>query len=252
MLDAEFQTALEAEGANPSLEDIPEKPRGRSSRRSSGISTRDSLGPPNGSPKSARPRLQFRAEEHFPQDEHGSLHRLHADGEAREALRRGQRHRQRDGRGPVNATVVEGHKAIVEKGAPRCGERDREGRRAAEAARAEDPSGTSRSAGPGRARQRRAPFAAGVEEGIAAHITIHGEISEAEIRTIAKNKAKVFKDATRENRRARSADFVKGKVEDRKKAPLKIRPGSGIAPAPAGRKVAKNDQEFIEEFAGRL
>lgn len=245
-LDAEFQKALEAEGASPSLEDIPEAARPIVAKKLRDLDA----GFTRATQRLAADRTAanaFRAEERFRKanPERFIVSMLMENPALSEkvnaivnAMDEGE-----------NTTVIEGHKAIVEKARRDAADAEvKEGEKAQQhEARIERFITLGRAA----ARANGVPFQAGVEEGIAAHIAIHGDISEAEIRAIAQAKAKVFKSATRENRRNRSGEFVRNKVEDRKKAPLKIRPGTGTAPTPGGKRVAKNDQEFIEEFAGR-
>jgi hypothetical protein len=242
--DAEFQAALEAEGANPSLKDIPEAARPIVAKKLRDLEA----GFTRATQRLAAERtaaVTFRAEERFRKEKPANfivamlLEHPELSEQVNEIVN------ELDG----NKTAVAGHAALVENA-----RRD--------AAKAETADGDKRIQHEqkierfiqlGRAASRAAgvPFAAGVEEGIAAHLSIYGDISEAEIRGIARAKAKVFKDATRGRRREESREYTKAKVGDRQRAPLKIRPGSGSAPAPGARKVAKNDQDFIEEFSSR-
>lgn len=242
--DAEFQAALEAEGANPSLKDIPEAARPIVAKKLRDLEA----GFTRATQRLAAERtaaVQFRAEERFRKEKPANfivamlLEHPELSEQVNEIVN------ELDG----NKTAVAGHAALVEKARQ-------------DAAKAETADGDKQKAheqkierfitlGRAAARTAGVPFAAGVEEGIAAHLSIYGDISESEIRGIAKAKAKVFKDATRSHRRDASRDYVQGKAGDRRKAPLKIRPGSGSAPAPVGRKVAANDEEFINEFSSR-
>ena len=105
----------------------------------------------------------------------------------------------------------------------------------------------------GRAAARAAgvPFDMGVEEGIAAHILMHGDISDAQIRTIANQKAAVYQRTLRQENRTKRGRYVKEKVSDRKRSAPKITGAGGTAPTPGSKRMAKSDEEFINEFSAR-
>jgi hypothetical protein len=101
------------------------------------------------------------------------------------------------------------------------------------------------------ARAAKVPWEAGVEANIAAHLAINSDITEADIRAIAADTAKLWNKALREQGRTKSQEYVAAKVQDRK-AGLTVRPSTGTAPAPSARPVPKNDDEFIAQFAATL
>lgn len=92
------------------------------------------------------------------------------------------------------------------------------------------------------------PFEMGVEAEIAAHLAIGTELSEADIKEIARAKAVIWKRQLREIERGKSQKYVEGKVEDRKKAGLAVKPSTGTAPAPSALPTPKNEDEFIAQF----
>lgn len=92
------------------------------------------------------------------------------------------------------------------------------------------------------------PFEMGVEADIAAYLKINGEVSEADIRSIAAEKARIWKAELRKNERVGREKYVAAKVGDRAKAGLAVRPSTGAAPAPAGKPLPKSDDEFIAQF----
>lgn len=92
------------------------------------------------------------------------------------------------------------------------------------------------------------PFEMGVEAEVAAHIKIHGDITEAEVKAIAESKAKVWKAKVREMERTGRQQYVQGKVQDRKRAGLAVKPSSGVTPTPGAKPVPTNDDEFIAQF----
>ncbi len=98
------------------------------------------------------------------------------------------------------------------------------------------------------------PYELGVEEAIIAHLVQHdGEIDAATITRIAKQKGATYRQLTRGQARAASAEQVARKVADvRKAAVLKAVPGKGVAPAPARAPKPKSDDEFVERFASQL
>lgn len=243
--DAEFTKALEAEGASPSLEDIPEAARPIVAKKLKDLEA----GFTRATQKLSEERkgaIAFRAEERFRKEQpaHFIVAMLRENPKLSEAINKIIE--DTDG----NETAVEGHKALVERErqkATTAEEKDL-AKGAEGAARVEQVIKLGRAA----ARAAGVPFEMGVEEAIATHMLIHdGAISDAEIRTIAQTKAAVYKRQLRQTRRDASGQYVKDKVDDRKKSGLRVPPGKGTAPAPAGRKMAKNDQEFIDEFAGR-
>ena len=96
------------------------------------------------------------------------------------------------------------------------------------------------------------PFeVAGIEATIAAHLQIHGDISEADIRDIATSAAKVWNHHLRQQQRDKAGQYVAAKVQDRK-AGLTVRPASGASPAPSAAPPPKNDNEFIARMVAKL
>lgn len=243
-LDAEFEAALKAEGVSTSLDDLPEDVRPLVQKKLKDFEKgfTKAMQQTRADQKAA---VTFKAEERFRKDKPADfiVSMLLDNPALSEAVN--ARIENLEG----NATAVEGHKALVEKAR-------------ADAAKAEEgeiekgrqnEEKIERLVMLGRAAARAAgvPFDMGVEEGIAAHIALYGDISETEIRTIATAKAAVYQRQLRQDRRDRRGQYVKDKVADRKTAGLRVKPGQGRAPAPAARKVAKNDQDFIEEFVSR-
>lgn len=102
------------------------------------------------------------------------------------------------------------------------------------------------------ARAAGVPWEAGVEADIAAHLALGQELTEADIRTIAAEKAKVWKRVLREQGRIKQQTYVEAKVKDRKLAGLTVPPSAGAAPAPAARPAPTNDDDFIAQFAQKL
>ncbi len=148
-----------------------------------------------------------------------------------------------------NATAIAGHQAVVEKKRRTAAEAEAKATDDAE----EKGKRVDRIIHVGRVAARAAgvPFDMGVEEGIAAHLAIHGEITEAEIRKIAQSKAAIYQRQLRQDKREKSGKYAKDKVADRKRAGLKVKPNRGVAALPGGKKLPKTDQEFIEEFTAR-
>lgn len=148
-----------------------------------------------------------------------------------------------------NATAAKGHDAIVEQARREAAkkESDAEDKVAAGAQRVQEIVRLGRAA----AKAHKVPFDAGVEDAIAAHVAVHGDITPAQIQTIAKAKAAVFQRTLRQGTRNKRGQYVDDKVRDRQRAPVRVKPGEGTAPGPGGRPMAKTDAEFIEEFAGR-
>lgn len=96
------------------------------------------------------------------------------------------------------------------------------------------------------------PFEMGVEESIVAHLLQHGDITDADIKRIAKQKGDLWQSHQRGQKRTERKEYVALKTQDRKTAGLKVVPGRGAAPAPAPRPAPKNDDEFVDMMAGRL
>lgn len=96
------------------------------------------------------------------------------------------------------------------------------------------------------------PFGAGVEADIAAHLAIGTELTEADIKSIASEKAAIWKAELRKIEREGKTKYVTEKLKDRKTAGLVVRPATGITPAPAAAAPPKNDDEFVAQFAARL
>lgn len=95
------------------------------------------------------------------------------------------------------------------------------------------------------------PFEMGVEADIAAYLKINGDVSEADIRRIAAEKARIWKAELRKTERLGREKYVTEKVGDRKKAGLTVRPQTGSAPTPSAAPLPKSDDEFIAQFVGR-
>lgn len=102
------------------------------------------------------------------------------------------------------------------------------------------------------ARKHGVPMSLGVQDGIDAHIAKHGDITAADINTIAEAKGKAYQASLRA--RAREADKVrvKDKVDDRRTAGLVIKPGTGAAPAPGAPPKITNDQQFHDHMVAKL
>lgn len=96
------------------------------------------------------------------------------------------------------------------------------------------------------------PLELGVEASVIAFINEKGDITEREIDAIVAQKAKEYANHTRAIRREASKKYVENKVEARKTGGLKVKPGSGITPAPSGKPRPKNDAEFMESFTARM
>lgn len=96
------------------------------------------------------------------------------------------------------------------------------------------------------------PFGLGVEEAVANHILAHGDITEADVDKIVAAKAKEYTNHVRAHRREASREQVQAKVGDRKTAGLKVKPGSGSPPAPAGKATPKTESEFVEHMLASL
>jgi hypothetical protein len=104
------------------------------------------------------------------------------------------------------------------------------------------------------------PFEAGVADGIATAILLETQLAAAEKREarritkeqimgIAKQKAAVYDNLKRQLARDKSGKYVADKVEDRRTAGLRIKPGTGgSTPAPGAKKMPKTDDEFIDQF----
>lgn len=96
------------------------------------------------------------------------------------------------------------------------------------------------------------PAELGVEEAVALHITEHGDITREEVDRILGAKAKQAERLFRGRKRGDRRTYIDAKVKDRKTAGLKVKPGSGAAPAPGKGKTAKNDGEFLEQMDREL
>ena len=93
---------------------------------------------------------------------------------------------------------------------------------------------------------------AGIEANIAAHVAIHGEITEADIRGIAESAAKVWHHHLRQQQRDKQGQYVEAKVQDRRTAGLTVRPTTGTSPAPSAAAPPKDDNEFIAQMVAKL
>lgn len=102
------------------------------------------------------------------------------------------------------------------------------------------------------ARRAGVPFTMGVEDAVAAHVAIHGDIAAADIERIAAEKARAYQASMRAVRREQSKSLAKQKVQDRKSAGLKVKPGTGAAPAPGALPTPTTDEDFITQMAARL
>lgn len=96
------------------------------------------------------------------------------------------------------------------------------------------------------------PMELGVEASVIAHIAEHGDITEQDIDTIVASKAREYSNHTRAIRREASKKYVTGKVKDRASAGLKVKPGSGITPAPSAKPKPKSDAEFADAFVSKM
>jgi hypothetical protein len=96
------------------------------------------------------------------------------------------------------------------------------------------------------------PMELGVEASVIAHINDVGDITERDIDQIVAQKAREYENHTRAIRREASKKYVEGKIELRKTGGLKVKPGSGNAPAPSGKPTPKNDKEFIDSFTAKM
>lgn len=96
------------------------------------------------------------------------------------------------------------------------------------------------------------PMELGVETAVIAHIHQNGDITEKDIDQIVAQKAKEYENHTRAIRREASKKYVASKLDAKKNGGPAIKPGSGNAPAPAGKAKPKNDAEFAADFIARL
>jgi len=149
-----------------------------------------------------------------------------------------------------NQTAVKGHAALVEKARSEARKAEETERQAADEGRQR----VERAIASGRAAAKAAgvPFDMGVEDAIAAHMAVHGQIDDATITAIAKAKADVLQNRLRQERRDRSGKYVAAKVQDRKQAGLRVKPGAGVSPGVGSKRMPKNDEEFAEQFAARM
>ncbi len=96
----------------------------------------------------------------------------------------------------------------------------------------------------------------GLEAAIALHVTEHGDITDADVKALAKRHAAPYKAMVAEQERARKRDasqrYVAAKVADARTAGLVVKPGAGNAPGVGAKPVAKNDDEFKADLMARL
>lgn len=246
--DAAFKKALAEEGVEVKLEDIPEEARPIVQRKLKDLE-RGFHAKMRELAEDRKAARAFKAEERFrsehPADYIVSL-LMEKDGLSEAVNERIEQMQD-------NRTALEGHRAIVEEGRRKAADAEAKADNQAESDAKSHAQRVDNYERWGRAAARAAgvPFEAGVEEAIAARLAIGEELTQDDIRGIAKQKATIFKRSIRERNRGRSDEYVKGKVADRKKAGLRVKPGAGRAPSPAAKKVASSDQEFIDEFASR-
>lgn len=146
----------------------------------------------------------------------------------------------------ASPTAREAHGVIVERAREKARTVEQEAL-AAEAAKEAKALEVTRMA-KAAARAAGVPWEMGVEAKVAAHLAIHGDITEAEVRDIATDAARVWKRHLREQERTKANAYVQEKVKDRKTAGLVVKPASGAAPTPAPRPTPKTDDEFIAQF----
>lgn len=246
--DAAFKKALAEEGVEVKLEDIPEEARPIVQRKLKDLE-RGFHAKMRELAEDRKAARAFKAEERFrqehPADYIVSL-LMEKDGLSEAVNERIEQMQD-------NRTALEGHRAIVEEGRRKAADAEARAESTADEEAKSHAQRVENYVRWGRAAARAAgvPFEAGVEEAIAARLAIGEELDQDAIRQIAKQKAAIFKRSIRERNRGRSDEYVKGKVADRKKAGLRVKPGAGRAPSPAAKKVASSDQEFIDEFASR-
>lgn len=242
--NAAFKKALEKEGVSTSLEDIPEAARPIVAKKLRDLE-RGFHARTQALAEDRKAARAFKVEERFRREKPVDfiLSMLLEHPEYSDLVN--EKVAQLDG----NATALEGHKALVEQARREAAsaEATEEQKQQAHVDKIDGYIRLGRAA----ARAAGVPFDAGVEDAMAARLALGEALSEADIRQIAKQKARVYQRTQRETKRARSGQYVADKVADRKKAGLKAKPGQGRAPTPAAKTVAKNDQEFIEEFTAR-
>ena len=241
--DKLFREALRAQGVNASLEDIPESARPVVAKKLKDLEAGFTRAMQEVR-EDQRQATAFRAEERF-RKEHTAdfivsmlMERPEISAEVNARIE------EMEG----NDTALRGHKAIVE-----------EARRSAMGAETSERDAAEKSAkrqerivriGKAAAKAAGVPFEMGVEEAIAARLAMGEELTEPQIRDIARQKARVFQEGVRKARRAGSAEYVQGKVGDRK-AGLQIKPNEGVVATPGKKGAPKNDEEFIETFLAR-
>lgn len=95
----------------------------------------------------------------------------------------------------------------------------------------------------------------GLEAALALHITQHGDISDADIKALAKAHGEPYRKLVAEQARATKRDaskqYVQDKVRDRDTAGLRVKPNSGHAPGAPAKPMPKNDDEFKRQFIER-
>ena len=157
-----------------------------------------------------------------------------------------------------NETALNGHKALVENA--RRSAADAEDQAVTRAEHSKQVEGEIIAQGRAAAKAFGVPFEAGVADGIATAILLETQLAKAENREarritkeqilgIAKQKGQLYDNLKRQLARDKSGKYVADKVEDRKTAGLKIKPGTGgSAPAPGPKKMPKTDEEFVDQF----
>lgn len=98
------------------------------------------------------------------------------------------------------------------------------------------------------------PFNLGMEDAVLAAIAQdpRGIVTETQIDQIAARLAKVHQNSIRAVRREASKTYAADKAAQNRTAGLRMKPGTGSAPAPTGVAKPKNDAEFIERFASSM
>ncbi len=96
------------------------------------------------------------------------------------------------------------------------------------------------------------PLEFGVEEAVALHIMDRGDITREDIDRILRAKKKQADGVLRGSKRGNRRKYVDEKLKDRRTAGLKVKPNRGVAPAPAGKKTAKSEDEFLAEMDSKL
>lgn len=96
------------------------------------------------------------------------------------------------------------------------------------------------------------PAALGVQDAVDAYLALHGDITRSQIDAIVKDKAAVYQRLTRAQKRDGQNQYLKAKIEDRNTAGLKVKPGTGTAPAPGAPAKPTTDKEFIAMMSAKL